>query len=29
LCVAFTIALLIGMNFVPSLVYAQTGEEAA
>jgi hypothetical protein len=29
LCVAFTIALLVGLNSVPSLVYAQTDEEAA
>ena len=29
LCVAFTIALLVGMNSVPSLVYAQTDEESA
>jgi hypothetical protein len=29
LCVAFTIALLIGMNSGPALVYAQTDEAAA
>jgi hypothetical protein len=29
LCVAFTIALLVGVNSIPSLVYAQTNEEAA
>jgi hypothetical protein len=29
LCVGFTTALLVGMNFIPSLVYAQTDEEAA
>ena len=29
LCVAFTIALLIGMNSVPAMVYAQSDEEAA
>jgi hypothetical protein len=29
LCVAFTIALLVGMNSVPATVYAQTDEEAA
>jgi len=29
LCVAFTIALMVGLNSVPSLVYAQTDEEAA
>ena len=29
LCVGFTIGLLVGMNSLPSLVYAQSGEEAA
>ena len=29
LCVVFTIALLVGMNFVPAMVYAQTDEAAA
>jgi hypothetical protein len=29
LCVAFTIALLVGLNSVPSLLYAQTDEELA
>ena len=29
LCVAFTIALLVGMNSIPAMVYAQTDEEAA
>ena len=29
LCVAFTIALLVGLNSIPSLVYAQTDEQAA
>ena len=29
LCVGFTIALLAGTNFIPSVVYAQTDEEAA
>jgi hypothetical protein len=29
LCVAFTIALLVGMNSVPAMVYAQTDEDAA
>jgi len=29
LCVVFTIAWLVGMNFVPAMVYAQTDDEAA
>ena len=29
LCVVFTIALLVGMNSVPAMVYAQSDEEAA
>jgi hypothetical protein len=29
LCIAFTIALLVGMNSIPAMVYAQTDEEAA
>jgi len=29
LCVAFNIALLVGLNSVPSLLYAQTDEELA
>jgi hypothetical protein len=29
LCVSFIIALLVGLNSIPSLVYAQTDEEAA
>jgi hypothetical protein len=29
LCVAFTIALLVGVNSIPSPVYAQTDEESA
>ena len=29
LCVGFSIALLVGLNCIPSLVYAQTDEEAA
>jgi len=29
LCVVFTIALLVGVNSIPSLVYAQTDEESA
>jgi hypothetical protein len=29
LCVTFTIALLVGVNSIPSLVYAQSDEEAA
>jgi hypothetical protein len=29
LCVSFTIALLVGLNSIPSLVYAQTDVEAA
>jgi hypothetical protein len=29
LCVAFTIALLVGVSSIPSLVYAQTDEESA
>jgi hypothetical protein len=29
LCVVFSIALLVGLNSIPSLVYAQTDEESA